>query len=391
MDNKRNKIPKFGNEDYTKEAIEKRLKWLGEVTDKPLRHIGHFSENPQNMKGNIENLIGVCQIPLGITGPLLVKGEYADGYFYVPMATTEGALVLDYQIGMKLVTMSGGAKVKINSDSVHIDPLFYVNNLDEAQGFIGWIKENFNKIKDAAESTTKHGKLIAIDPFFIGRRVVLKFSYFTADAHGLNMINKATEKACEFIKDQTKKNYILRSHFSSIKGVSNHSIHVGQAKSVFAEVVVPKKILGKLFNVTPENMQKYFFSTLLTGVYAGRIGGNAHIANGVTAIFIACGQDVADVSVSHIGISMCEMTEEGDLYISAYIPNLFVGTVGGGTALGTQKECLEIMSCYGAGKAKKFAEIIGASVLAGEISVLASLVNGNYVNAHEKYGRNRPE
>lgn len=117
---------------------------------------------------------------------------------------------------------------------------------------------------------------------------------------------------------------------------------------------------------------------------------SAQIANAVTAVFIACGQDVADVSVSHVGVSMCETTEQGDLYVSTCIPNLFVGTIGGGTNLGTQRECLEIMGCYGADKVNKFAEIIGGVVLAGEINVLTALVSKVYVEAHEKYGRNKP-
>jgi len=385
------KMPKFGKSEYEKDSVDERRKWLSKVIGHELRHIGCYSEESRNMKGNIENLIGVSQIPLGIAGPLLIKGDYADGYFYVPMATTEGALVLDYHMGMKLITLSGGAKVKLIKDVLHIDPLFYVKDLDDAQKFIEWINKNMPLIKKEAEATTKHGKLVSIEPFYIGRRVVLKFSFFSADAHGLNMINKACEAACQFIKKETKRKYMLRSHFSSIKSVSSYNIHMGQAKSVFAEFVLSRRVLKKFFNITPEEVEEYFNSTLLASTYVGRIGENAQTANGIAAIFIACGQDVADVSVSHIGVSMCEVTEDGDLYVSTYIPNLFIGTIGGGTGLGTQRECLKILGCYGSGKVKKFAEIIGASVLAGEITVLLALTSGHYVDAHERHGRNRPE
>jgi len=385
------KIPKFGKAEYEKESIEERREWVSKVTGCELKHIGCYSEDSRNMKGNIENLIGVCQIPLGIAGPLLIKGDYANGYFYVPMATTEGALVLVYHMGMKLITLSGGARVKVIKDNVHISPMFYVKDLVDAEEFIGWIRENTLLIKKEAEATTKHGKLLAIDPFLMGRRVILKLSFFTEDAHGLNMINKACEAACEFIKKETRRKYILRSHFSSIKSVSTNNIHIGQAKCVFAEFTLPKRVLKRFFNITPEEVEKYFISTLLASTYAGRISEDAQIANGIAAIFIACGQDVADVSVSHIGRSMCEVTEEGDLYVSTYIPNLFVGTVGGGTGLSTQRECLEILGCYGSGKAKKFTEIVAASILAGEIAVLLALVSGNYVEAHERHGRNKPK
>ncbi|MCM8782715.1 MAG: hydroxymethylglutaryl-CoA reductase [Candidatus Omnitrophica bacterium] len=385
------KIPKFGKSDYEKESVDKKREWLSQITKSELKHIGCYSEDPRNMRGNIENLIGVSQVPLGIAGPLLIKGSYANGYFFVPMATTEGALILDYHMGMKLLTLSGGTRVKLLKDSVHISPMFYVKDLLDAEEFIEWIKKNISLIKREAEATTKHGKLLSVEPFLMGRRVVLKFSFFTEDAHGLNMINKASEAACEFIKKETKRHYILRSHFSSIKCVSANTIHTGQAKSVFADVTISRRVVKKFFNVTPEDVEKYFISTLLTSAYAGRIAINAQIANGIAAIFIACGQDVADVSVSHVGVSMCETNEDGDLYVSTYIPNLFVGTVGGGTGLSTQRECLEIMGCFGPGKAKKFAEIIAGTILAGEITVLLALVSGTYVKAHERYGRNRPE
>lgn len=385
------KIPKIATDDYSKNAVDERLQWLEQIKELKFKHIRSFSERTEKMQGNIENLIGVCNVPLGITGPVLVNGDYAKGYYFVPMATTEGALVLDYQMGIRMMTSSGGARVKLINDFVHVDPFFYVNNLDEALDLISWIKLNIEKIKEIVSTTTRHGKLISIDPFLLQRRVVLKMSYQTADAQGLNMINRATEAVCNYIKESKSYEYGLRSHYSSIKSVSHSNIHCGQAKSLFAETFIKNNILKKFFNVTAEQVEKYFISSLLAGVASGRVGNPAHIANAITAIFIACGQDVADISVSHIGMSGCEVTEEGDLYVSCYLPNLFVGTVGGGTSLGSQQECLRIMDCYGAGCASKFAEIITAVVLAGEISVLAALVSGNYVNAHEKYGRNRPE
>jgi len=385
------KVPKFGKSDYEKESVDKKREWLSQIAGSELKHIGCYSEDPKNMKGNVENLIGVAQVPLGITGPLLIKGNYANGYFFVPMATTEGALVLDYHMGMKLLTLSGGARVRLLRDSIHISPMFFVADLLDAEDFIEWVDKNMSSIKKEAEATTKHGKLLSIEPFLMGRRVTLKFSYFTEDAHGLNMVNKATEAACEFIKKETKKRYILRSHFSSIKCVSMNTIQTGQAKRLFADAIISRRILKKFFNVAPEDVEKYFISTLITSAYTGRIAINAQIANGITAIFIACGQDVADVSVSHVGVSACEVNEDGDLYISIYLPNLFVGTVGGGTGLGTQRECLKIMDCFGAGKSKKFAEIIAGTILAGELTVLLALVSNTYVSAHEKYGRNRPE
>ncbi len=383
-------IPKFTNRNYEKEFIKKRLKWLSKQINYKLKHIGYFSEDPRNFKGNIENLIGVCQIPIGIAGPLLINGKNAKGYFYIPMATTEGALVATYHQGMRIITKAGGVNASILSGQIHISPVFFVEGLSDAQRFIKWVNSNFSFIKQEAEKTTDHGKLLKINSIIMGRRVVLKFIYNTQDAQGMNMINVATETACKYIMERTEKRFYLRSKFSSVKVASFSNIHRGYGKEVFVDCIIPREII-KIFKTTPEKLYDYYTSCLLVNTHASTLGMTAHIANGITAIYIACGQDVADVSTSHIGISMCELTEKKDLYISLYIPNLLVGTIGGGTGLGTQKECLNILGCYGGGKVNKLAEIITAASLAGELSVLIAVVNGTFVPAHQRLGRNKPQ
>ena len=376
------------NKDYSIEAINKRCDWLEQAIGSKIGFLRKFSANPENTRGNIENIIGMIQIPVGLNGPLLIKGKYAKGYFYVPMATTEGALITDYSTGMLLVTKSNGARVSILNNCIHISPVFLVKSIVESKKIILWINKNFKDIKRKAESTTKHGKLLRVEPVIAGRRLILKFCYDSKDAQGLNMINKATDVACKYISSKVRKNYYLRSKYSSVKTISTNNIHTGYGRSVFAEATIPKELL-KFFGITPEQIYHYATSGMLVSAHSGIIGMTAHIANAVAAIYMACGQDVADVSTSHIGITMCEITEKGDLYISLSIPNLLIGTVGGGTGLETQRECLDIIGCYGSGKADKFAEIIAASCLAGELSVLIALVTGVYVDAHEKLGRNR--
>ncbi|MEI6438487.1 MAG: hydroxymethylglutaryl-CoA reductase [Candidatus Omnitrophota bacterium] len=384
------KVPRMGEKDYDKVSVDERRAWLARQTGVAFEHIAAYSTPSTAMKGNIENLIGACQIPLGVVGPLSVNGEHAKGLFYVPMATTEGALVLDYQLGALMCTESGGVNVRIFRDFVHVDPAFYVDGLLEGQEFMRWLERHFASLKRIAESTTSHGQLLRIEPVMISRRVILKMVFDTKDAHGLNMINKASEKVCEHIKKELGLAYCLRSHHSSIKGVATNNYHEGQGKAVFADIVVSKETLALFFRVKPIDIEKYYTSSLYAAIQANRLGHTGHAANGLTAMFIACGQDVADISVSHVGVSTAEVNKRGDLYVSLYLPNLFLGTVGGGTALGTQKECLEMIGCYGKGKVKKFTEIVAAATIAGEISVLCALVNGNYVKAHEIYGRNRP-
>ncbi|RKY42673.1 MAG: hydroxymethylglutaryl-CoA reductase [Candidatus Makaraimicrobium thalassicum] len=388
---KNDTMPHNKIKNYSKEFVGKRCEWLEEKTACSLRHIRVYSEEEKNMQGNIENLIGVCQIPVGIAGPLKINGDHAKGDFYVPLATTEGALVMTYHRGMKALSRAGGVSVRVLRDEMHISPAFYVKDLADAENLIKWIKANFHEIKKEAESTTQYGKLLDIEPIIISREVITRFTYYTADAQGLNMINRACEKACRFIERETGREYVLRSNYSSIKKSSNNILHIGQGKSVFADATLTRDSL-RILGVTPREIERYFRNGELASRRAGMLGNNAHFANAIAALFIACGQDAADVSISHVGVSSCEAINDGnELYISVYLPNLSVGTVGGGTGLGTQKECLEILDCYGAGKAKKFAEIVGATVLAGEIAALAALAARIYVRAHEKYGRNRPE
>ncbi|MCX5727038.1 MAG: hydroxymethylglutaryl-CoA reductase [Candidatus Saganbacteria bacterium] len=375
--------------EYSKDEINKRIQNLEQKIGFKLKHIPNFIEPTKNYCGNVEKLIGTVQIPVGITGPIKINGEHAQGDFYVPFATLEGAIVTTYNAGMHVLTKSGGVTTKVLGEDVHISPLFLVNNLRDAEAFIEWIDKNLSAIKKEAEITTKHGKLKKISPFIMGRRVVLKFSYDSADAQGLNMVNVATEKACQFISERTHKKYFIRSNYSSIKKFSTHNIALGYGKAVFAEAVIPEKNL-RLLRVTPQEMFQQFISCYYVSSHAGMIGINAQITNGLTAIFLACGQDPADISTAHVGYGMCEITEEGDLYVCNYLPNLLIGTVGGGTGLAAQRECLEIMDCYGNGKVKKLAEIIAATTLAGEVATTAAIANGTFVQAHANFGRNKP-
>jgi hydroxymethylglutaryl-CoA reductase (NADPH) len=144
-------------------------------------------------------------------------------------------------------------------------------------------------------------------------------------------------------------------------------------------------------HVSPEELFEVWQHTMLGHLQANAIGYNGHFANGITAIFIACGQDVANVANSAVGITNFEILEDGDLYASVTLPSLSVATVGGGTGLGTSRECLEMLGCSGSGNAVKLSEIVAASLLAGELSMGAAIASGEFVHAHERYGRNRPQ
>jgi len=382
-------LPRHKGIEFTPEAINARRDWLERRFGVSLKHIAVLSEAPEHFQGNVENLIGVTHVPLGIAGPLKVNGQEAQGVFYVPMATTEGAIVYTYMRGMHLVSLAGGVNVWTVRDEIHISPIFVFENLEKARKFTAWLDTNFERVKEEAEKTTQHGKLLRLESHIFDRNVVVKFCYSTGDAMGLNMINIATEEACKWIVPAVRpEEFYLRSNFSSVKKVSAHNYAMaGLGKMVMADVTIPRSLLRRLFHVSPESLARYCHLAFLSSAHAGMVGMNGHIANGLAAIFIACGQDVANIVDSQVSVSSCEVTKGGDLYVSVKIPNLVVGTVGGGVSLEPQRECLQILGCYGSGKARKFAEIVAASVLAGEIGVAAAIVTGTFVSAHKKYGR----
>jgi hydroxymethylglutaryl-CoA reductase (NADPH) len=389
---KDNKLPKHkGADDYSDEAVSERIVWLEKTKNISLQHISANSEKITNFQGNIETPIGVAQIPLGIAGPIKVKGEFAKGEYYVPMATTEGVLLTSFRVGMKVLNNAGGVDVKVTQNVMHITSLFIINSINECQKLMDFINNEFEKIKEAAEMKTKFGKLKSAETMFCSNGVLIKFIYDTKDAMGMNMINIATKMACEYISKETNlKKYYVRSNYSSDKKFSYTNNSKGYGKEVFAKITLSKEDL-RLLRISPKELFDFYTYSLGSAIRGGMIGFNGQVVNGITAIFIACGQDVAQILHSASSVSGVSLNDDGTVSISIYVPNLLVGTVGGGTSLGTQKECLKIMQCYGSGNVNKFAEIIVATILAGELSISASLANGSFFQAHEMMGRNRPK
>ena len=368
---------------YTADYVKKRIKWLNNNLDIDLHYITRYLDESERFKGYIENLIGAIQIPLGLTGPLRINGQFAKGLFFVPFATAQSTLVRSYDRGMVILTKCGGVKTFVSKDEIHITPVFWLKDLYQARAFTYWIKNNFAKIKKEIKKTTSHGELLKIQPRIIGRKVFLSFYYSTGDAMGLNIIVIATEKACEYISEKVRvEKFYLRSNLSSDKKATFLNFINGYGKEVLAEALIPKEIIKKYLNTTSQEIYDFWHSAVLGGMQAGMIGINAHFANGLTAIFTACGQDIASIVNAHTGIGECEITQRGDLYTSLKIPCLPIGTVGGATSLPWQSECLKIIGCFGAGKANKFAEIIGATLLAGEISIIAALAGRYFAKAH---------
>jgi hydroxymethylglutaryl-CoA reductase (NADPH) len=384
-------VPRFGDQGYGREEVAARRRWVEERTGARLGHVGSHSVAGDEMRGNVENPIGAVQVPLGVAGPLAVEGEHARGTFYVPLATTEGAVVRSYERGMIALTRAGGVTARLYGDENQVAPVFRFDGVAAARRFCLQLPELLPELRAAAEATTRHGLLLRLEPRPLGRAVIVAFCYSTADAHGMNMIAKATEAACELLVARgVAGRYTLFSGMDSEKRASGGLLAGGKGKRVVAGALLPARLVRAYLHTTPGELREVWEATLLGHVQAGAIGYNGQYANGLAALFIACGQDVANVANSAVGVTHAEVTPEGDLYASVTLPSLTVATVGGGTGRGTARECLEMLGCAGAGGAPKLAEIAAATLLAGELSMGAALASGEFVAAHEAYGRNRP-
>lgn len=387
------KIPRDEKDDYSESSIATRQKFVEDFADNKFEHVKRYSFDPHLLAGNCEHFTGVAQIPMGIAGPITVNGEYAKGDFIIPMATTEGTLVASYNRGIKLLNLSGGVKATVVEDQMQRAPVFAFEDARGARDFVKWVAENFNRIANEAEGTTRVGRLKSIDPYLATKFAYLRFNYFTGDAAGQNMVGRATFAACSWIIDNYNgpaiKNFYLESNLATDKKASQVNIMHTRGKRVTAECTIPKEVLIQNMRVEPKSLQYHYQVANVGAILSGANNNGLHSANAITAIFIATGQDVANVSESSAGIFYCELTPEGDLYTSITIPSLIVATYGGGTGLPTQRECLEMLDCYGKDKVLKFAEIVASVVLAGELSLASAISSSDWVSSHEQYGRNR--
>jgi hydroxymethylglutaryl-CoA reductase (NADPH) len=384
-------VPRFEEQGYATDAIAARRRWIEEKTGASLDQVGASTLPGEALRGNVENPIGAARVPLGVAGPLLIHGEHAEGTFYVPLATTEGALVRSYERGAAAVTRAGGATVRLYVDENRVAPVFVFDGVAEAADFVRRLPDWFETLKAEAESTTRHGKLLRLEPRPLGREVMVHFCYSTGDAHGMNMIVKATDRACRWLVANTPaRRHFIFSGLEGEKRAAGSLFAGGKGKKVVAGARLPARVCRAWLHASPEQMAEVWRHTVLGHVQGGTLGYNGHYANGLTALFIACGQDVANVANSAVGVTTFEVTEEGDLYATATLPSLTVATVGGGTGLGTARECLEMLGCAGTGHAPRLAEIAAALVLAGDLSMGAAIASGELVQAHEEYGRNRP-
>ncbi|MDF2179522.1 hydroxymethylglutaryl-CoA reductase [Aliiglaciecola sp. CAU 1673] len=386
------RIPRNTKDDYTNEQARLRREFLSKETGASLEFTGGYSIDPAVLPGNVENFIGITQMPVGIAGPVLIHGEHAQGHFYVPLATTEGTLVASYSRGMRVLNECGGVTTTVVEQFMQRAPAFLFDNARQARDFGQWISDNFEHIAKVAESTTRIGKLMHIEQWSVAKMRYLRFNYTTGDAAGQNMVGKATLAASEWIKANSPIpcDYLLSGNMDTDKKHSHLNMIHSRGRRVIAEVVLKKEVIKRIMHTDTKLLAKAAVLSNTGARIAGAAYNGPHSANGIASLFIATGQDEANVVESHAGHLSHELLDNDDLYMAVTLPSLIVASYGGGTGLPTQKECLELMGCYGMGKANKLAEIVAATVLAGDISLACAVIAGHWVSSHDKMGRNRP-
>jgi hydroxymethylglutaryl-CoA reductase (NADPH) len=342
-------------------------------------------------RANIENFIGTVKVPVGIVGPLRINGLNAHGDFFVPLATTEAALIASYARGAQVATEAGGIIAAVTYEGVLRTPAFVFSSVLEAGLFVDWLLTNAEDLKVAAEATTRHGRLVEIDPVIDANVIYLRCRFTTGDAAGQNMVTIATDALCRHAvanMPTPPKRWYIEGNFSGDKKASFLGFLTGRGRKVTASVLLPSVLVEKRLGVSIGEILEYAEIADLGSRLSGQIGAQGHFANGLAALYMACGQDVACVAESAIGSTRLER-RDGDLFASVTLPNIIVGTVGGGTGLPSQSAGLQIMNLQGSGNANALAEVAAATCLCGELSIMAAIAAGHFVRAHRKLARER--
>ena len=384
--------------DWSQEACNQRVALIERMGVAIPNLVGRgTAPEPESLRGNIEQYIGMTQIPTGLIGPIRVNGVHAHGDYYVPLATTEGTLVASYHRGARIVSRAGGVSAVVTAEQVQRAPGFVLPTLADAAVFAAWATSQFEQFRGIAATRTSHGRLLDLHAHIEGNHVYLIFAFHTADAAGQNMVTICTDAICQAILEQTPiqpSAWFLEANMSGDKKATVLSFLATRGRHVITEVTLPAKLVKRSLHTTPERMAQYWSMSFVGGAATGSIGVSGHVANGIAALYTACGQDIASVSESSVGITRLERTDAGDLYCALTLPNLLVGTVGGGTRMPTARECLRIMRCEGSVEGKeqsaKFAEICAAVCLAGEISIIGAMCAGHFAEAHRLLGRPTP-
>jgi len=379
-------------------AADVRRRAMVELSGVQLDTIGRYTLDATRVSTrHCENFIGVTQIPVGVTGPLKIRGQWVDESedIYVPMATTEGALVASVNRGCRALYEAGGAVVRVEDVGITRAPAFRTSGIEETQTFLQWVRDNEDEIRRVCEATSGHLRLLDIKSQTFGSSLYLRFRFATGDAMGMNMATIACDRVVrDLIEPATGVPCVaLSGNYCVDKKPSAINFLEGRGKKIYAEVILDETVLQRCLKTNARSLvEVQYRKNLMGSIAAGSMGYNAHFANVLAAMFIATGQDVAQVVEGAMGVTSIELREPDGVFASVFLPDVPLGVVGGGTALGPQKEALALLGATphpdqpGSG-ALRLAEILGATVLAGELSLLSAFTSGDLAGAHERLGR----
>jgi hydroxymethylglutaryl-CoA reductase (NADPH) len=382
-----------GGSRISEEALERRWQLLANASESRVLLLDpQTDQQKEGYRHNIENFIGTVKVPVGLAGPLRVNGLFAHSDYYVPLATTEAALVASYSRGAQLLSEAGGCTSVLLNEGISRAPGFAFHDIQECGRFVLWATAQLEEFRRQAEATTRYGRLHDLRITVEGNHVYLVFEYTTGDACGQNMVTLATQAVCDYIlrNSPVKPRYhFVEANLSGDKKACAQSFLLVRGKKVCAEAVIPAELVQKRLHATPQMLLDYWSMSAMGGVLSGTLGVQGHFANGLSALYLACGQDVACVSESAVGVTRFEITAEGALYATVTLPNIMVGTVGGGTGLPSQKACLDILGLAGPGHSAALAEVAAALCLAGELSITGALSSGDFSRAHRLLARGK--
>ncbi len=377
--------------DSSTEAMLERRRRLAEAGYGIEQISGQGPEiEPASLAGSIEGFLGFARVPLGVAGPVRIKGRHAQGDFFVPLATSEGTLVASFQHAFNAINRCGGAVAVCGEQQVSRAPCFEFANIAEAHDFANWLSSQITVLQEVAAATSRYCRLLRLHARVVGNTVYVLFDFVTGDAAGQNMVTLATETLCKRILQDTPRtplSWLIESMMSGDKRATPMAFRSARGRNVSAEVVLQPRQISRYWRTDPQSMERAWRQAVNAAAQTGTVGLQGNVANALAALFISCGQDVACVAEAATALTRVERTRDSELYFSVTLPNLIVGTVGGGTFLPTARECLRMMGCEGSGHAQKFAEICAVVSLAGEMALVGAMAGGQFAGAHAAGGR----
>ncbi|WP_205717665.1 phosphotransferase [Actinomadura soli] len=380
---------------YTESARRARLQWLRHLTGSPLAALDEAGIPARDLMSNLENYVATVEVPVGLAGPLLFRGDAARGPVTLPLATTEGALVASVARGAKAVTRSGGVETRVIAQRMTRAPAFEFDGVAAAARFAQWVPGRHAELAEQVRAVSRHSRLVGLDPVQIGRVVHLRFAYETADAGGQNMTTAATWRACRWINDRlavlpgmAPSWFAIEGNLSGDKKLTHLNMIAGRGTRVTAECTLDRATIQRVLKTTPEAIDRTYRIAVPAAQHAGMAGFDINAANVIAAVYVATGQDIAGVYESGAAVFSVE-PQDGGLRATLLLPGLVIGTVGGGTGLPRQRNYLEALGCAGDGGTRRLAEIICGFALAVNVSTLAAVAGGQFADAHERLGRSR--